>query len=125
MFELRVEHSFPAGHHLRDYEGPCARPHGHNYVVQVAVQGPNLGPAGLLVDFSDLKKTLREVCETLDHQYLNDLPAFAQRNTSAENVAVFIYEEMTRLLAPKLPEGACITEVVVQETNTAWAVYRP
>jgi hypothetical protein len=65
MFELRVEHSFPAGHHLRDYAGKCATPHGHNYRVQLAVTGPKLNPIGLLLDFSDLKKALRAVAETL------------------------------------------------------------
>lgn len=126
MFELRVEHSFPAGHHLRDYVGKCATPHGHNYRVQLAVTGPNLNPIGLLLDFSDLKKSLRAVAETLDHQYLNDLPFFATRNTSAENIAVYFHEELTKLLAPALEAAqARISEIVVQETDTAWAVYRP
>jgi 6-pyruvoyltetrahydropterin/6-carboxytetrahydropterin synthase len=125
MFEIRVEHTFPAGHHLRDYQGPCAHPHGHNYRVQVAVQSPGLNAAGLLMDFSDLKKSLRGVAEELDHAYLNDLPGFADRNPSAENIALYIYEQMETRLREKLPAGARIFEVVVQETDTAWAVYRP
>ncbi len=126
MFELRVEHSFPAGHHLRDYAGKCANPHGHNYRVQLAVTGPNLNPIGLLLDFSDLKKALRTVAETLDHKYLNDLPFFATRNTSAENIALYFHEELTKLLAPALEATEVqIKEIVVQETDTAWAVYRP
>lgn len=126
MFELRVEHTFPAGHHLRDYAGKCATPHGHNYRVQLAVTGPNLNPIGLLLDFSDLKTALRAVSETLDHKYLNDLPAFESRNTSAENIALYFHEELTKLLAPALEStGARIKEIVVQETDTAWAIYRP
>lgn len=125
-FELRVEHSFPAGHALRGYQGKCANVHGHNYRVQVAVAGPRLNPIGLLIDFGDLKRTLRAICETMDHEMLNDLPAFAQRNPSAENLALHIYEEMETRLAPALQEsGARIIEVSVQETDTAWAVYRP
>jgi 6-pyruvoyltetrahydropterin/6-carboxytetrahydropterin synthase len=126
MFELRVEHSFPAGHALRDYVGKCANIHGHNYRVQLAVEGPNLDGAGLLADFGDLKKALRDVAEALDHQFLNDLPAFAARNPSAENIAVYFYEELNRKLSPALTErGARILEIVVKETDTAWAVYRP
>lgn len=125
MFEIRVEHSFPAGHHLRDYSGPCANPHGHNYRVQVAIVSPALNPTGMLMDFSDLKRALRGVAEELDHAYLNDLPAFAERNPSAENIALHIFEQMRIRLEGRLPAGARILEVVVQETDTAWAVYRP
>lgn len=126
MFELRVEHSFPAGHALREYVGRCANVHGHNYRVQLAVEGPQLNKIGLLTDFSDLKKALRAVCEGLDHQFLNDLPAFAERNPSAENLALYFYEQLSESLRSQLEENQVrIKEIVVQETDTAWAVYRP
>lgn len=126
MFELRVEHSFPAGHALRGYEGKCANVHGHNYRVQALVRGPRLNSIGLLIDFGDLKKELRSICEEMDHQFLNDLPAFAERNPSAENLALHIYERLAAGLGGKLREtGASLVEVSVQETDTAWAVYRP
>ena len=126
MFELRVEHSFPAGHALRNYQGKCANVHGHNYRVQVAVRGGKLNEIGLLVDFGELKRTLRAITEELDHQFLNDLPAFAARNPSAENVALHIYEQMRSRMGEQLEKaGASISEVTVQETDTAWAVYRP
>ncbi len=126
MFELRVEHSFPAGHALRGHPGKCANAHGHNYRVQVVVEGPRLNEIGLLMDFSDLKQALRAVCEPLDHAFLNDLAAFQEVNPSAENVARYIYEEVSRLLGERLSTaGLRLIEAVVQETDTAWAVYRP
>jgi len=126
MIELRVEVTFSAGHALRGYQGKCANPHGHNYRVQVAVEGPRLNSIGLLMDFGNLKKALRAVCATLDHSFLNDLPAFATVNPSAEGVARYVYEEMAKTLAAELAEaGARLKEAVVQETDTAWAVYRP
>ena len=126
MFELRVEHSFPAGHALRNYQGKCANVHGHNYRVQVAVRGNRLNDIGLLVDFGELKRTLRAIAEEMDHQFLNDLPAFAERNPSAENVALHVYEQMLARMGEELARaGVSITEVTVQETDTAWAVYRP
>src|ERR1035437_6645888 len=94
MFELRVEHGFSAGHALRGYQGKCANPHGHNYRVQVAVEGPRLNSIGLLMDFGDLKKALRAVCEKLDHVYLNDLPEFETVNPSAEGVARYVFDEV-------------------------------
>ncbi len=126
MFELRVEHSFPAGHALRGYEGKCANIHGHNYRVQAVVRGPKLNEIGLLMDFGDLKKALRAICEEMDHQFLNDLPAFAEINASAENIALHVYRRMRESLAAELDaNGAELVEVIVQETDTAWAAYRP
>lgn len=126
MFELRVEHTFPAGHALRGYDGKCANVHGHNYRVQALVRGPRLNSIGLLIDFGDLKKALRAICEEMDHQFLNDLPAFAGRNPSAENMALHIYEQLEAGLGGRLRQaGASLVEVSVQETDTAWAVYRP
>ena len=62
----------------------------------------------------------------MDHRFLNDLPAFAERNPSAENLALYIYEEMSTRLGGELEKSAArVVEVVVQETDTAWAIYRP
>ena len=38
MFEVTVEHSFAAGHSLREYKGKCENVHGHNYRIQVTVE---------------------------------------------------------------------------------------
>jgi len=123
MFEIRVVHSFPAGHFLRDYAGPCANPHGHNYRVEVAVEGETLDKAGLLADFGEIKRNLRELCERLDHQMLNEMAPFDVRNPSAENIALYFFEEMSA----RLPQAQKIRigEVRVWETDTACAVYRP
>src|SRR5664279_5453889 len=102
MFELRVEHSFSAGHALRGYQGKCANPHGHNYRVQVAVEGPRLNSIGLLMDFGDLKHALRAVCERFDHVYLNDLPEFETVNPSAEGVARYVFDEVGKMLSADL-----------------------
>lgn len=123
MFEIRVVHSFPAGHFLRDYEGKCANPHGHNYRVEVAVAAPELDHRGLLLDFANLKRELRDLCERLDHQMLNEVPPFDVRNPSAENIALYFYEELSRTLPRE--RGAAISEIRVWETDTACAIYRP
>jgi 6-pyruvoyltetrahydropterin/6-carboxytetrahydropterin synthase len=120
MFEICVEHTFAAGHALRNYRGKCENVHGHNYRVQVGVQGPELGENGLLYDFADLKKRLRGTSEYLDHQFLNDLKPFDKINPSAENIAKFIWEEMQKDLTT-----TSIAYVKVWETDTSWAVYRP
>ncbi len=120
MFEICVEHTFAAGHALRNYRGKCENVHGHNYRVEVAVAGEELDDNGLLYDFSELKRRLRATSEYLDHQFINDLKPFDRINPSAENIAKFFYDELKSGLQP-----AAIAFVRVWETDTSWAVYRP
>ena len=87
MFEVSVEETFAAGHALRNYHGKCENVHGHNYRVQVTMEGAELNDAGLLVDFADVKRLVRAVVARLDHQFLNDLAPFDAINPSAENMA--------------------------------------
>ena len=124
MFQVSVEETFSSGHALRGYRGKCENPHGHNYRVQVTLAGPKLDNIGLLVDFSELKRVLRGIIAGLDHQFLNDLDAFKTVNPSAENLAKYFYDETRRGLSD-LPQGAGITEVIVWETDTSSAIYRP
>ena len=120
MFEICVEHTFAAAHALRNYYGKCENLHGHNYRVQVGMEGAELDETGLLFDFAKLKSQLRMTSEYLDHQYLNELKPFDQINPSAENIAKFICEDMQSKL-----ENGSIAYVRVWETETSYAVYRP
>jgi 6-pyruvoyltetrahydropterin/6-carboxytetrahydropterin synthase len=120
MFEIFVEHTFAAAHALRNYKGKCENVHGHNYRVQVGLEGSELDETGLLFDFAELKKRLRATSEYLDHQFINELKPFDHVNPSAENIARFIYDEIQREL-----KTASLAYVRVWETDTSCAVYRP
>jgi 6-pyruvoyltetrahydropterin/6-carboxytetrahydropterin synthase len=120
MFEVLVEHTFAAGHALRNYRGKCENVHGHNYRVQVSVQGETLNETGLLVDFAELKQLLRRTSEYLDHQFINDLKPFDTLNPSAENLARYFHDEIQK----NLPHSR-VSAVRVWETDTSCAIYRP
>jgi len=124
MFQVSVEETFSAGHALRGYRGKCENVHGHNYRVRVTLEGPQLDSIGLLVDFTVLKRILREIIGELDHQFINDLEPFRVTNPSAENLAKYFYERVARELKD-LPPGAKVTDVVLWETDTSRAQYRP
>ncbi len=124
MFQVSVEETFSSGHALRGYKGKCENPHGHNYRVQVTLEGPQLDKIGLLVDFTHLKEVMRTIIKRVDHQFLNDLEPFTTLNPSAENMAKYFYDEVTGNLKD-LPPGARVSGVVVWETDTAMAKYRP
>ena len=123
MFEVSVEHTFAAGHALRNYRGKCENVHGHNYRVQVLVRGEKLDDVGMLADFTLLKKLLREISEPLDHVFINDIEPFTTLNPTAENMAWYICEKMQEGL--KLTNTVEIAEVKVWETDVQYAVYRP
>ena len=95
MFEITIEETFAAGHALRNYRGKCENVHGHNYRCQVTVEGADLDDIGLLVDFVELKKVVHSVLDRMDHQWLNDFPPFDKLNPSAENMAKYIYDEVS------------------------------
>ena len=122
MFEVSVEETFAAGHALRNYRGKCENVHGHNYRVQVTVEGEELNSIGLLVDFGDIKKLIRAIVGRLDHQFLNDVPPFDAVNPSAENMARYFYDEITSGLERPGPR---IREVKIFETDITSATYRP
>lgn len=124
MFEVSVEQTFAAGHALRNYKGKCENVHGHNFRVQVVIEGERLDETGLLVDFIDVKDAMRAVIDRLDHVFLNDIPPFDVKNPSAENIAEHFYEEMSRRLAAT-PVPIRIREVKVWETDIQSASYRP
>jgi len=122
MFEISVEESFAAGHSLRNYHGKCEKVHGHNYKVRVTLEGETLNAAGLLVDFTELKRVLHSAIERLDHEFLNDIPPFDQLNPSAENMAKYFHGEISAGLAAQA--GVRVASVRIWETDTSIATYR-
>jgi 6-pyruvoyltetrahydropterin/6-carboxytetrahydropterin synthase len=123
MFEITIEETFAAGHALRNYRGKCENVHGHNYRCQVAVEGTTLDEIGLLVDFVELKRVVHAVLDRMDHQWLNEMPPFDALNPSAENMARYIYEEVSAALQAR--EGVRLASVRLWETDTASVIYRP
>lgn len=116
MFELSVESYFSAAHHLLNYEGKCENIHGHNWKVEVTVQGNQLDKSGMLIDFKILKQHLNETLDRLDHKDLNNIEKLKGISPSSENIAMFIYNELKQ----KLP---IIKKVSVWETDRAKASY--
>lgn len=127
MFEVAVEETFAAGHALRHYKGKCENVHGHNYRVQIILEGERVDPVtGMLFDFADMKKVLRTAIAYLDHQFINDLAPFDTLNPSAENIAWFFSEEMRKGLNEGMGQASVrIQAVKVWETDTCVATYRP
>ena len=120
MYIINVRAHYDSAHFLREYKGKCERLHGHRYEVEVALGFEQLGPGGIAFDFTDAKRALREITEELDHQNLNDLPAFEGIETSAENQARYIFDTMRSRLGDA---GRNVLYARVWETPNQWAQY--
>ena len=90
MYHLTIHTSFAAAHNLLHYQGDCENLHGHNWKVEVTVKTEALNKSGLGIDFKILKKETKSLLGTLDHKYLNELPAFKDTSPSSENIARFL-----------------------------------
>ena len=122
MFEVKVEKSFSAAHHLLNYQGLCENQHGHNWKVEVYVKGETLDKSNILVDFKILKKALDEILNYLDHKDINTLPEFQNESPSSEFIAKYIFEKMKERLKVQYKD-AKVSKVAVWETPTSRAVY--
>lgn len=85
--------------------GKCNNPHGHghNYVLEVTVEGEPDAATGMVLDLKELKEILqREIIERMDHRFLNyEVPELAGKIPTSENIAVVIWN----LLEPKIAKG--------------------
>lgn len=133
MFRLSQEIDFCYGHRLLNYSGKCRHLHGHNGRAVIVLEGDQLDERGMLVDFSDIKSSLRAwIEEHLDHrmilcsrdpavpvlQTLNEPLYIIEHNPTAENIARLIYERAREF-------GFPVIEVSLWETVRSCATYRP
>lgn len=121
MFEVTVGGWFAAAHQLRLDDGTLEPLHGHNWLVRVTFRGERIGSSGMLVDFTQLRPRLDAVLRAMHDRNLNELPPFANRNPSAEFVAVHIAEA----LGAADWAGARLACVEVEEAPGCVARYLP
>lgn len=80
--------------------------YGHNFALEVAVEGDTDATTGMVVNLTDLDRVLKEEVDApLDHKNLNaDVPAFRDTPPTAENVAAWIWNRVeARITREKWP----------------------
>lgn len=120
MYRLKIHTYFAAAHCLTHYQGDCENLHGHNWRVEVAVTARELDKAGLGIDFKILKAETNALLKTLDHKYLNNLAPFADLSPSSENIARFLYHELSSKLNT---DNVRVEMITVWESDFANASY--
>lgn len=124
VFGVKVCVEFSAAHHIRGYEGDCARPHGHNFKVEVEATAPALNSIGIALDFKDLKKKVKNLVDRFDHQDLNTIAPFTDLNPTAETLAQHFFDELERQIAnDPLTSTLTLRQVTVWENERSAAWY--
>lgn len=130
-FALTRSYHFSAGHRLESAAlspednarvyGPCYRPHGHNYNVEVTVSGRMDPATGMAADLGELDATVERVLlARVDHYDLSTaVPALAGVITTGENLARTFWD----WLEPALPAGALRRVAVVETANNTFEYF--
>lgn len=117
-FYVEKRMTFAAAHWLQlPYVSPCAKVHGHEWVVKIGVKGKQLNKEGMLCDFKKIKDCINR---KYDHTTLNDNLTF---NPTAENIAREICKDINALLEDDVYTDAKCVRVELWESESNKVVY--
>jgi 6-pyruvoyltetrahydropterin/6-carboxytetrahydropterin synthase len=142
MSNIRItkQFSFETGHALYGYDGKCKNVHGHSYHLDVTVIGQPISDSthvkfGMVIDFSDLKKIVKEEIVTVfDHAtvFNKNTPHVELANELASrghDVILVGYQPTSEMMVidfaekikKRLPETIKLHALKLQETTTSFA----
>ncbi len=143
MKKIRItkEFTFEMAHALRGHDGKCANIHGHSYTLSVTLIGVAINDEtnpknGMVMDFADLKKIIKEhIVDLYDHALLlhekhDIIPNGSSQagkvirvdyQPTCENMVVKFAEQIT----PHLPPNTQLFRLGLRETSTSYAEYYP
>lgn len=142
MNHIRItkQFSFETGHALYGYDGKCKNVHGHSYRLDVTVIGSPITDSsnvkyGMVIDFSDLKKIVKEEIVTVfDHAtvFNKNTPHVELANELASrghDVILVDYQPTSEMMVidfaekikKRLPETIKLHALKLQETTTSFA----
>ena len=141
MNRIRVtkEFGFEMAHALWNYDGACRNIHGHSYKLFITVAGvPSRDQGhpkfGMVIDFTDLKKLVKEpIVDFLDHSLVVYRAAEGETLDAVralyEKVHVFDFQPtcenlvlyMVEIIGKQLPPGVDLCSVKLFETATSFA----
>ena len=142
MNNIRItkQFSFETGHALYGYDGKCKNVHGHSYKLSVTVTGQpitdrNNVKFGMVIDFSDLKKIVKEeIVDVFDHatvfnQTTPHLELALELRNRGHEVILVDYQptsenmvmDFAKKISNRLPASIKLFALKLQETETSFA----
>ncbi len=104
--------------------GAAANPngHGHNYVLEVTIEGDTNPATGMVFDLRELKQVINEeVIDPMDHRFLNrEVPPFDRVVPTTENIAIEIWRRLQRRIDR---DGVALRNVRLYETSDLYVDY--
>jgi len=95
MFALEVRDHIMIAHSLRgEAFGPAQNTHGATFVVDAAFFAPALGPNGIVIDIGLATEALKRVLAPINYQNLDAMPEFADRRSTTEVLAKWIFDRL-------------------------------
>ena len=128
MYSVTVRDHVMIAHSLKGQVfGPAQRLHGATYVVDVELKRPDLEADGIVVDIGRAAEALRRVLAELNYRNLDEVPAFAGRNTTTEFLARVVFDGLVAAIRRgDLGPGAAAVEqirVTLHESHVASASF--
>lgn len=142
MSNIRItkQFSFETGHALYGYDGKCRNVHGHSYKLAVTVIGnpitdTNNVKFGMVIDFSDLKKIVKEeIVNVFDHATVFNkntphIELAKELKNRDHNVLLVDYQPTSEMMIidfaekikKRLPENIQLNSLKLRETDTSYA----
>lgn len=108
---------FQSAHSLPSHPGKCSNLHGHDYKVEIEVEGCR-DPNGIVVDFASLKSAVGGfITQHLDHRFLNEISV---SETTVENLVVMLWDEFTEAFDDS-PWEVTLRRLRIWETDSCYA----
>ncbi|WP_100613560.1 6-pyruvoyl trahydropterin synthase family protein [Confluentibacter citreus] len=142
MSNIRItkQFSFETGHALYGYDGKCKNVHGHSYKLSVTVIGTPITDTnhvkfGMVIDFSDLKKIVKEeIVDVFDHATVFNkntphVELAKELENRGHNVLLVNYQPTSEMMVidfsnkitKRLPNHIKLHSLKLQETETSFA----
>lgn len=137
---ITKEFHFETGHALHGYDGLCKNVHGHSYKLAVTVIGTPINDAnqtknGMVIDFSDLKKIIKEeIVIPFDHATVLNVSSphkelAEEMESRGHKVLKVNYQPTSEMMVidfankikKKLPKGISLHALKLRETETSFA----
>ena len=100
--KLGVTEYIDCAHFLPNHP-KCGSLHGHTYKVEIVIEGQTKN--GMVVDFADLKQSLREVLGQYDHRNFNDFLEYPSVENICELLSIKIREKISFAFTLRVWEG--------------------